>query len=77
MSEWINSDNKLPFSKHDTGISRCDTVIITDGTFVCEGDFIGGNVNDYPWCMWSPYNKIRQEDIVYWMPMPIGPWAEK
>lgn len=77
MSEWIDCDVKLPFTKHETGVYRSQSVIITDGVFVCEGEFIGGNGNDNPWAMWSPYNNIKQQDIVYWMPMPVGPWDNK
>ena len=73
MSKWIFCEEKLPFKKDEVGIYRSDAVIITDGTMVKEGDFIGGHGGGKPWIMWSPYNEIKPDDVVAWMQMPVGP----
>ncbi len=73
MSEWIYCEDKLPFSESEVGAYRSDSVIITDGVMVKEGDFIGGHGGGEPWVMWSPYNEIKPEKVIAWQPMPLPP----
>lgn len=75
--EWIKCSERLPFNVSDlTDTYRADAVIITDGVYVCEGEFCGGKPHPDRdgWTDWNKYiGTIAPDTITHWMPLPNPP----
>lgn len=74
---WINVKDSLPSLNVD-GSKVFDTVdvLITDGLYVCTGEFQSGWYCMEQWNEWSKYNEIPMRQITHWMPLPKPPFEE-